>query len=247
MGGLNIPAPSGLTPSWPGTLTGVIASHVGPAPACLLDVVRTNGDSFHWANAPLIATPVYTGNTPAWASTLVNPPAVWDNYYFPWLLNADGIHFYRSMQADQATFIVQNLSGNTLSRDVASLLRAASFEGALFAFRIYYPQAQAAKFEMHGRLTLTNMGEMECQFGTTPLVDEGNYDGNPYQYSETCQWNYGEPGCGDTTDNPCQNSYPTCRQPGRFFGVLNTFQVNLNNGDTLAQIQPMAVNRARMV
>ena len=242
-----IPNPPKATPA-PGSLAGLIGSATGPAPIGLLDVVRTNGDSFHWANAPFTTAPIYTGNTPSPlpAAALLSPPPVWDNYYFPWLLNADGMHFYRTIQADSATFVVQNISGNSIGRDVAAQLRAATFEGALFAFRIWYPAAQAAGFEYHGRLSVTGAGEMQCQFGTSPLFDESNYDGNPYEYSETCQWTYAHPGCDDTTDNPCQNTYSTCRQTNRFLGVLNTFQINLGNGDSLAQIQTAAVNRMRM-
>jgi hypothetical protein len=226
-------------------LATAMSAHSGVAPLCLLDVVRTNGDSFHWANAKLTAPSIYGGNVPAWAATLVSPPASWDTFYFPWLLNASGIHLYRSQQADVANFLVQNISGNSLQRDVAGQLLAASFEGALFAFRVWPQKAQTPEFEMHGRLTVSMAGEQTCQFATTPLYDTSTTDGNPYEVSETCQWNYGEPGCGDTTANPCANSYPTCRQSARFFGVLNTFQVNL--APTLTQINTQAVNRARMV
>ncbi len=236
---------SGVSVSLWSELAIAMSARGGVAPLCLLDVVRTNGDSFHWANAQLTAPSVYQGNTPAWAATLVSPPASWDTYYFPWLLNVSGIHLYRSQQADVANFLVQNISGNSLQRDVATLLRGASFEGALFAFRIWNMKMQTPEFEMHGRLTVSLAGEQTCQFGTTPLYDTSTTDGNPYEVSETCQWNYGEPGCGDTTANPCANSYTTCRQPGRFFGVLNTYQVNLQ--ETLTQINTVGVNRARMV
>ena len=222
-----------------------MSAHSGPAPLGLLDVVRTNGDSFHWANAQVSAPSVYQGNTPAWAATLKTPPASWDTYYFPWLLNVTGIHLYRSQQADSANFLIQNISGNSIQRDVAGLLRAASFEGALFAFRIWLPKLQAVSFEMHGTLTVAVRGEQTCTFATKPLYDTSTTDGNPYTVSETCQWNYAEPGCGDTTNNPCANSYVTCRQPNRFFGVLNTFQVNLQ--PTLTQINEVAVNRRRMI
>jgi len=241
------PAPNApkATPA-AGSLAGIVGAASGQAPVFLLDVVRTNGDSFHWADAPFTTTPVHTGNTPAWAAGLLNPPPIWDNYYFPWLMNADGFHLYRTMQADSATLVVQNVTGNSLQRDVAGLLRGATFEGALFAFRIFQPESQEATFEYHGRLTLVSAGEMQCQFGTVPLFDEGNVDANPYEYSEMCQWTYAHPGCDDATNNPCQNTYSTCRQTNRFRGVLNTFQVNVGNGDTLAQIQTAVPNRARM-
>jgi hypothetical protein len=228
-----------------GGLVQIVGARTGTAPVCLLDVITIDGNSYHWANAPINATPVYTGNVPPWAALQANPPVDWDTYYYPWLLTVDNFHLYRSMQSDTAEFLVQNISGNSLQRDIAGFLRASSFEGALFAFRVYYPQAQKTSFEMHGRLTVVAVSETTCQFGTTPLFDSNSYDGNPYEYSETCQWNYAEPGCGDTTNNPCSNSYPTCRQTKRFFGVLNTFQTNL--APTIASISTMSVQRRRMV
>ncbi len=228
-----------------GGLVQIVGARSGVAPVCLLDVVRTNGDAFHWANAAITAPNVYDGNVPAWAALQANAPANWHTFYYPWLLLADGFHFYRSMQADTAEFLVQNISGNSLQRDTSQLLRAASFEGALFACRVWNPQLQQASFECHGRLTVINANETTCQFGSVPLFDSSSYDGNPYEYSESCQWNYGEPGCGDTTATPCSNSYTTCRQPKRFFGVLNTFQVNLQ--PSVANISTSSVERRRMV
>lgn len=254
MSPLGIPPGSGLVPAFQGTLNAIVGARAAEAPIGLLDVVRTNGDSFHWANAPFVFAPVFTGNAPSWATLwtqvytafMGSAPPAWDNFYFPWLLNVDGFHAYRTMQTDSATIVVQNVSGNTLRRDLATLMRAATFEGAIFAFRTWYPQSQQAGMTQIGRLTVANAGETECQFSTAPRFEEGSYDGNCYEYSETCQWTYAHAGCDDTTNNPCSNSYPTCRQPGRFRGVLNTFQINLSNGDSLAQIQTTPVNRMRM-
>jgi hypothetical protein len=199
-----------------------MAARSGPAPVCLLDVVKLDGTSYHWANKEIDVPAVYTGTTPAWAEALANPPADYDTHYFPWLLSAIGFHYTRSMQSDQATIEVQDVSGNTLQRDLAGMIVASSFEGALFAFREYNLVAQQPEFEQHGRLTVIGTTEMECQFGAGQLFNPNDYDGNPYAYSETCQWRYASFACGDTTDNPCQNTYVTCRQINRFFGVLNT-------------------------
>jgi phage-related protein len=227
------------------SLVNITSAKQGIADICLLDVVTIDGNSYHWANAQVTAPPVYTGNVPPWQATLKSPPANWNTYYFPWLLNVSGMHFYRSTQADVANFLIQNVSGNSLQRDLAGLLAASSFEGAIFAFRIWEPSAQAVSFEMHGRLTVTNAGETTTQFGTEPLFNSATADGVPYEFSETCQWTYAGPECGDTTNNPCNNCYSTCRQLTRFCGVLNTFQVNLS--PTVADINTVTVNRARMV
>ncbi len=211
---------------YPSELIQIMASMTGPAPICLLDVVRIDGTSFHWGNKEIDVAPVYPltlpGTPPGWWGGLVNPPADYDTHYFPWLLSATGFHHTRSMQSDTASIMIQDVSGNTLQRDMAGLIIASSFEGALFCFREWNPLAQQTEFEQHGRLTVLSSSELEVTFGANQLFNPNDYDGNPYAYSETCQWRYASPGCGDTTDNPCQQTYVTCRQPNRFFGVLNT-------------------------
>ena len=208
--------------SYSSELIQIMSARSGPAPICLMDVVALDGTSYHWGNKEIDVPPVYTGTQPAWAAGLANPPANYDTHYFPWLLSATGFHHTRSMQSDTATIMVQNVSGNTIQRDLAGLIVATAFEGALFCFREWNLLAKQSEFEQHGRLTILSSTELECQFGANQLFNPNDYDGNPYSYSETCQWRYASPGCGDTTNNPCDNTFTTCRQPNRFFGVLNT-------------------------
>jgi hypothetical protein len=85
---------------------------------------------------------------------------------------------------------------------------------------------------------------MECQFSCSQLFNPNDYDGTPYAYSETCQWRYASPGCGDTSNNPCDNTYVTCRQQGRFFGVLNTV---VFPGPGVASISANQVEYRRLV
>ena len=66
--------------------------------------------------------------------------------------------FHRSLLTDIGNFVVQNLSGDTLSRDVEKLLRASALEGAFFVYRCYQMDAQAAWLEVHGTLTVEDVG-----------------------------------------------------------------------------------------
>jgi phage-related protein len=216
---------------YPIELVQIMSAHGGSAPVCLLDVVTTDGTSYHWANVEIDVTPVYTGTHPSWLAGLANPPANYDTHYFPWLLSASGFQESRAMQSTTATIEIQNVSGNTIQRDLAGLLTARTFEGALFAFREWNLVAQSAEYEQHGRLTVTGGTEMQCPFGANPLFNPNDYDGNPYDYSETCQWRFGSPQCGATQANgdpnyasACDNTYQTCLShfPNRFGGVLNT-------------------------
>ena len=211
----------------------IMSAHSGFAPVLLLDVVATDGTSYHWGSRQIDVSPVYPTTLPgtppaAWLAGLANPPANYDTHYFPWLLSASGFNQTRAMQAVTASIVVQNISGNTLQRDLAGLLTARTFEGALFCFREWNLVAQEAEFEQHGRLTVVNATERLCTFGANLLFNPNDYDGQPYTYSETCQWRFGSPQCGATAANdssfatPCDNTYKTCHRMFAFGGELNT-------------------------
>jgi hypothetical protein len=155
---------------YPIELVQIMSAHGGSAPVCLLDVVTTDGTSYHWANVEIDVTPVYTGTHPSWLAGLANPPANYDTHYFPWLLSASGFQESRAMQSTTATIEIQNVSGNTIQRDLAGLLTARTFEGALFAFREWNLVAQSAEYEQHGRLTVTGGTEMQTLFSTPTIT-----------------------------------------------------------------------------
>jgi hypothetical protein len=215
-----------MTIPYSSELVQITASHSGPAPICLLDVLTLDGTSYHWANKIIdtlpVLPPTLPGTPPAWLADQAFQPANYDTHYYPWLLSAVGFHHSRSQQSDTATIQIQDVSGNTLQRDTAGIIVRTSFEGALYCFREWNPLVQQTKFQQNGRLTVLDTTEQQISFGANPCFNPNDYDGNPYDYSDTCQWRYGDRGCGDTSNNPCDNTYVTCRQQGRFFGVLNT-------------------------
>jgi hypothetical protein len=225
----------------------ITASRSGPAEVCLLDVVCLDGTTYHWANKQLSnVAPILTGTTPAWyAGQAFQPAEGYGMHYYPWLLSATGFHHTRAMQSDTATIEVQDVSGNTLQRDMAGLIVGTTFEGALFCFRIWNLLVMQPSFVQYGRLTILSVSQYMVSFGANQLYNANDYDGNPYAYSETCQWRYSSPACGDTTDNPCQNTYVTCRQQNRFFGVLNT--VVFPPAPPTAQVSTNQVVRNRLV
>jgi len=230
-------------------LVQISAARSGPAPICLLDVIALDGTTYHWGNKEIDTAPVLPptlpGTPPAWLAGQAFRPADYDTHYYPWLLSATGFHHTRSMQSDTATITIQDVSGNTLQRDMAGLIVGTSFEGALFCFRIWNPLAQQPTFVQYGRLTVLGVTEIEISFGANQLFNPNDYDGLPYSYSETCQWLYGSRGCGDTSNNPCDNTFVTCRQQTRFFGVLNT--VVFTQTPSVAQISTNQVVRNRLV
>jgi len=239
------PGPGGSFIAPPSELVQIMSARSGPAPICLLDVLCMDGTSYHWGNKSIDLAAIYTGTHPAWLGGQANPPANYDTHYYPWLLSAAQFHHTRSQQSYQATITIQDVSGNTLQRDAAGLIVGTAFEGALFCFREWNLLAQVTEFQQNGRLTILSTSEDQIEFGANQLFNPNDYDGNPYDYSETCQWRYSSPGCGDTTNNPCQNTFVTCRQPNRFLGVLNT--VVFTSQPSVANVSPNAMVRNRLV
>ena len=231
----------------------IMSARSGPAPVLLLDVVAMDGTSYHWANKQIEETPVYPSSLPgtaptAWLAGLAHPPANYDTHYFPWLLSASGFSMARAQQAVQASISVQNISGDTLERDLAGMLMASTFEGALYCLREWNLLKREAEFEAHGRLTVVNAGERACTFGAGPLFNPNDYDGQPNAYSETCPWTFGDRRCGSTPTNdtayatPCDNTFTTCHQENRFGGELNTV-VFPNNPNTAVLSQNQVIYR----
>lgn len=231
-------------------LVQIMSNISGIAPLQLLDVLALDGTSYHWASFPVASAaalgcpPVLTGNPPAW-NALQGRIVTWDDTYLPWLLTAGPFHLSRSMQSNIGDFTVQNVSGNTVQRDVSTIAVKTAFEGAIFAYREWSLEAQAAEFEMHGRLTVISVTEMTAQFAGEQLFNPSNYQAPDFTYSETCPLIYASPACGDTTNNPCSNSFPTCRVPERFQGVLNTFQTDLSPSE--ANVSTRVTVRRRQV
>lgn len=209
-------------------LAGVMARHGGVAPMRLLDVFDIQGNSYHWASesvpsmAALGISPIFTGNPPSWNAQLMIED--WDDTYLNWLIADGPFQMSRSLKSDMGNFVIQNLSGNSLQRDMDQLILATAFEGALFAFREWAKDARAAEFEMHGRLSIVAVGEAVAEF-----MGESMFNGGDYQaldlVAETCRWRYGSTACGDTADNPCNNTWETCRlvNKERFSGFINNY------------------------
>lgn len=209
----------------PNPLAGAMARHSAVAPIQLLDVVDFNGYSYHWSSDPvpsaaaLGCSPIYTGMAPPWNAHLMIED--WDDTYLNWLLDAGPFQLSRSQLSDIGNFVIQNMSGDSLSRSMNKIISASAFEGAIFAYRLWNLDAAQVEFEMHGHLTLIAISETVAEFHADQMFNPSDYQGLQL-YSETCPWRYASAACGDTTNNPCQQSWQTCRQPSRFGGIVLT-------------------------
>jgi len=62
--------------------------------------------------------------------------------YIPWLMSVPQFSFHRSLQTDIGAFVLQNLSGDTLSRDFEKIARRSALEGAFFIYRLWQADAR---------------------------------------------------------------------------------------------------------
>ena len=169
------------------------------------------------------------------------PPAE----YLPWLMSVPQIAFHRSLQTDFGSFILQNVSGDTLSRDFEKLMRRATLEGAFFVYRLWQADAEASWLEVHGTLTVEDVDDNLVKLKGTQLISPAQDDTPMFQYSETCQLQWAGRRCGATGTTECQYSYATCQVPERIFVVLNDFEKNY--GESIANIAIKPINRRRKI
>lgn len=217
---------------YPPTLLGVGGAHTGLPPVNLLDVLDTNGNLYYWADRAMIA-PCVIGT----AGDAVN--------YVPWLLGAGPFTFNRSMATDSGSFKVQNVSGDTLMRDLEGKIRASTIEGALFVYRLWDAAAQSPYLLTMGTLGLGTRGDDACSFKTKPLSDPAQEDTPLEEYCETCQLNWAGPRCGATGATECLYSFQSCQVVERIMVAINSFEKNW--GETSANSPLTVMNRTRRI
>lgn len=165
--------------------------------------------------------------------------------YSPWLLSVPRITFNRSLITDVGVFVIQNLSGDSLSRDFEKQWRLSALEGAMFVYRCWQPDAQAAWIEVHGTLTVTPTGADTAQLKGKQLLDGSQVDAPPETLCETCQLNWGSRRCGSGEATECSYSFQTCQVVERPLLVLNNYEKN--NTEAVASTASIMVNRRRTI
>jgi hypothetical protein len=143
------------------------------------------------------------------------------------------------------SFVIQNLSGDTLSRDVEKLLRASAFEGAFFVYRLWQPDAEAAWIEVHGTLTVGDVEPDTMTLKGMQLMNPAQDDTPLENYCETCQLQWGGRRCGSTEPTECSYSYQTCQVVERIMITANNFEKNY--GETAANTALNVINRRRKI
>lgn len=224
-------------------------ARTGIAPVNLLDVCDINGNLYYWADRKILAPnaitaapplPDYGGTLSTWT-----PPASVLTQYQPWLLGVPQISFHRSLVTDTGAFVLQNLSGDTLSRDFERIARSSALEGAFFIYRCWQPDAAAAWIEVHGTLSIDGADTETGKLKGSQLLNPSQDDTPLEIYSETCQLQWGGVRCGAQGSTECSYSYQSCQMLSRIMCVMNNYETNF--GETGANIALNVTNRRRTI
>jgi hypothetical protein len=227
------------------SLVSIGGARDGIAPANLLDIQDVNGNQYYLADRKMVAPaaipvpdPLPTQQIPINLDSRGNP------IYLPWLLSVPSITLHRSLATDSAVFVLQNISGNTLARDVEIQLRASALQGAFFIYRCWEGAAEAPWLEMHGTLTLDpGAGVDTAQITGAQLLNPAQDDTPLEIYCETCQLQWAGPRCGSTQSTECLYSFQSCQVIERPMIIMNDFEVNY--GETTANTPLTVINRSR--
>ena len=235
---------------YPASLLATGGAHTGVAPVNLLDIQDVNGNVYLWADRKILApSPLVAALTAMGATTgLPTSPAGAESgflAYKPWLLRVPKLTFHRSLQTDVGSFTIQNLSGDTLSRDVEKQVRRSTLEGAFFVYRLWQPDAEAAWLYAQGTLTVDPLAVDTGELKSKQLLNPAEDDTPLEIYCETCQLQWGGARCGATGTTECSYSFQTCQVVERIMVDMNNFEKNY--GEAQANTVLNVINRRRTI
>jgi hypothetical protein len=220
--------------AYPDSLVQIGGAHSGVAPCNLLDVQDVNGNIYYWSDR--------AGLFPAAITADGNPAIV---RYKPWINDVGEFRFFRSLQSDTGSVVLQNVSGDSLSREFDVLKTKSALEGAFAIYRCWQADVEGGWLEFHGTVTVENITESESTLKLTQLLDAANSDSAGATLSETCTLEWGSKMCGATGAQECLYSFATCQVVERFRGVLNSYEKNF--GETAANGATALINRRRKI
>jgi phage-related protein len=149
--------------------------------AILLDIQTMDGTQYFWSDYPGIFVSKITGA---------------NQLYSPWIKKAGPFRRSKDNTTDAGDIIVQNLSGNTIERDVAKAVTAREFDGAFAVLRVWLPLLDAALDEYHGYLSDQKPSSEEFRFRLLQLMDASQYDVADDPVQDLCTLDYKSAQCG---------------------------------------------------
>ncbi len=186
----------------------VMAGSGGASPIVLIEILTRSGFALFISEQQIVA-PTWIVNTAGMIAT-----------YQPWLASAFEATEYMTSQTSTASFGIQNLSGDSVMRDMARIFSVNELTGAMVSARLWNAAAELAIFSFLGKLTepADNGDTFSCN-----LQGFDNWSAikaPPLKIGETCGLDFGSIACGSTASTPCNQSYGTCTAKERFQGVV---------------------------
>src|SRR4051794_20015867 len=143
--------------SFPAAAATQAKRRTGMVPTVLVDVQLRDGTIYYLSD--------YAGTYPMKIGAGGNVA------YSPWLKSFGPYDFSRGLQTDAGEIVLQNLTGNSIERDLAKAMAAKEFECALAVIRLRHELLQTTLMEIHCTLgEQRDLGD-EASFRIQQLFD----------------------------------------------------------------------------
>jgi hypothetical protein len=170
-------------------------------PIILADVQTADGTNYYWSDVEGVYPSSIAG-----AAQL----------YSAWIKSAGPFKRTRDLSTDTADLILQNLSGNSIDRDLSAAIKNHEFEGALGVVRLWSPLFFDVLDQFFASLSEQTMAEDEVSFRLLQLFDTAQYDVADDIQSELCTHRFKDAACGSTgTAIVCLKRFIDCNDATR--------------------------------
>jgi hypothetical protein len=170
-------------------------------PIVLLDILTIDGTQFYWSD--------YEGIYPTRATGA-------SQFYNGWIKSGCNFTRTRNLTSNAGDLTMQNISGNTIDRDVARALKNHEFEGAYAITRLWMTLLDVAIDEFHCSLSEQNPKEDELSARELQLFDPTQYVIAGDVEVEQCTFRFKSAQCGSTgTAASCPKSFVACKDASR--------------------------------
>jgi hypothetical protein len=200
----------------------------GCAPVSLLELATASGSTYLWSEQDIANAP----------SILLGTQSAFQG----WVVGQPKFTLTGTTQTDTGSISIQNLSGNTVTRDVATAFTRNEFSGVYVYYRLWRGDSETAIFTFTGNVVDVELDEEQM---TLSIEGFGNWSAivaPAYNVDVSCPLFFGSVACGSTSFTPCQNTYGTCTSIERFAGAILQWDGSnlLTPATQIAQPPPLA-------
>jgi phage-related protein len=186
----------------------------GCAPVSLVEIVTVTGNTYFLSEQRAVWNSIVTGAA--------------QNQYEDWLVGEQQFHLTGTTETDTGKLSVQNLSGNTVQRDMALAYARNEFIGAFVFYRLWRADAETAIFSFMGNIVDADIDDQTMDLSIEGFGNYSQVKAPSYSIDVSCPLYFGSVACGSTALIPCNQSYGDCSSIERFAGVV--VQWNFSDG-----------------